>query len=201
MGNKDSLYKPGSEKIINLLGLTAIFPSLKDYEDKVIRGEAVDFILITCKLVTNKGDIVAEGGGARSVKAERGDLNKALKMALKSAQIDATLRVAGLSDMYTQDIEDMPKDAFDDKKKMEWSEVSRENLVGFGKNKDIAWKDVDLGFLQWFISKEDADDDIKTFCAREKVHRAEKESLKQAQQDEVNEGKGREEKELVEPII
>jgi hypothetical protein len=36
-----------------------------------------------------------------------GDINKALKMAIKSAHIDATLRMAGLSEVFTQDIEDM----------------------------------------------------------------------------------------------
>jgi len=193
--SKPSLLKPGSEKIINVLGLTATFPSLKEYESKVIRGEMIDFILITCRLVTSKGDIVAEGGGARSVKQEKGDLNKALKMALKSAQIDATLRVAGLSDMYTQDIEDMPRDSFGNndnsgRKELEWSEETRKQKLGFSKHKDIAWKDVDLGFLNWCINKEDLDEDIKKFCLAEKVHRASEEVKKQAEEDEINNGKG-----------
>src|SRR5690606_15572985 len=50
---------------------------------------------------------VAEGIGARSVQQDNGDLNKALKMAGKSAHIDATLRMAGLSEVFTQDLEDM----------------------------------------------------------------------------------------------
>src|SRR5690606_16916369 len=50
---------------------------------------------------------VAEGIGARSVQQDSGDLNKALKMAGKSAHIDATLRMAGLSEVFTQDLEDM----------------------------------------------------------------------------------------------
>jgi hypothetical protein len=36
------------------------------------------------------------------------DPNKAFKMAEKSALIDATLRLAGLSEMFTQDLEDKP---------------------------------------------------------------------------------------------
>jgi hypothetical protein len=51
---------------------------------------------------------VAEGVGARSLAQDYGDVNKALKMAEKSAHIDATLRLAGLSEVFTQDIEDRP---------------------------------------------------------------------------------------------
>lgn len=51
----------------------------------------------------------ADGVGARSLEQDYGDLNKALKMAEKSAHIDATLRMAGLSEVFTQDLEDMPK--------------------------------------------------------------------------------------------
>ena len=49
----------------------------------------------------------ADGVGARSLKQDYGDINKSLKMAEKSAHIDATLRMAGLSEVFTQDIEDM----------------------------------------------------------------------------------------------
>jgi hypothetical protein len=54
------------------------------------------------------GTVVADGIGARSAEQDYGDLNKALKMACKSAHIDATLRMAGLSEIFTQDLEDMP---------------------------------------------------------------------------------------------
>src|SRR4030095_3163710 len=42
-----------------------------------------------------------------------GDVNKTLKMAQKSAQTDAVLRFAGLSEIFTQDLEDMPASARD----------------------------------------------------------------------------------------
>jgi len=41
------------------------------------------------------------------LKQDFGDTNKALKMASKSAFIDATLKLAGLSDIFTLDLEDM----------------------------------------------------------------------------------------------
>jgi hypothetical protein len=54
------------------------------------------------------GQVVAEGVGARNLNQDYGDFNKALKMAEKSAHIDATLRLAGLSEVFTQDLEDRP---------------------------------------------------------------------------------------------
>ena len=64
-------------------------------------------IILKCELHTGNGFVAAEGTGARRVDQDRGDINKSLKMAVKSAHIDATLRVAGLSELFTQDIEDM----------------------------------------------------------------------------------------------
>jgi hypothetical protein len=37
-------------------------------------------------------------------------LNKAIKMAQKSAHVDAVIRATGVSEIFTQDVEDMPKD-------------------------------------------------------------------------------------------
>lgn len=105
--SKESLWKPGAEKICGMLGLRAIFPTLPDYEKAAIAGQEINHIILRCHLLDSGGNIVADGVGARSVEKERGDLNKALKMAEKSALIDATLRCAGLSEIFTQDIEDM----------------------------------------------------------------------------------------------
>lgn len=105
--SKPSLWKPGAEKICGMLGVTTHFPTLSLYEDKALRGEAIEFVVLRCELRTG-GHVVAEGIGARRVlETDRGDINKGLKMAAKSAHIDATLRLAGLSEVFTQDIEDM----------------------------------------------------------------------------------------------
>src|SRR5262245_55609985 len=65
-----------------------------------------------CELVTANGTVVAEGRGARHRDQDYGDANKSLKMAAKSSQTDAVLRCAGLSEILTQDLEDMPASAF-----------------------------------------------------------------------------------------
>jgi hypothetical protein len=64
-------------------------------------------VIIRCEIRDAAGHVVADGVGARPLKQDYGDINKALKMAEKSAHIDATLRMAGLSEVFTQDLEDM----------------------------------------------------------------------------------------------
>jgi len=112
--SKPSLWKPGAEKICGMLGLIPRFPNLSEYENAVLRGEDIKVIILKCELHTGSGFIAAEGTGARRIAQDNGDINKALKMAEKSAHIDATLRVAGLSELFTQDLEDMNNGARQD---------------------------------------------------------------------------------------
>lgn len=105
--SKPSLRKPGAEKICGMLGINPSFPTLKEYENLALQGVEIKSIILRCHLLTTDERVVAEGIGARNVETDYGDLNKALKMAAKSAQIDATLRCAGLSEIFTQDLEDM----------------------------------------------------------------------------------------------
>jgi hypothetical protein len=104
--SKPSLWKPGAEKICGMLGVSLTFPTLHDYEQAALKGADLKHIIIRCEIVDAGGRVIADGVGARSVTQDYGDLNKALKMAEKSAHIDATLRMAGLSEVFTQDLED-----------------------------------------------------------------------------------------------
>ena len=104
--SKPSLFKPGAEKITGMLGMTVHYPSLPAYETAVLSAVDIKTILMRCELRDAQGRVVAEGVGARSLTQDYGDINKSLKMAEKSAHIDATLRLAGLSEVFTQDIED-----------------------------------------------------------------------------------------------
>jgi hypothetical protein len=105
--SKPSLFKPGAEKICGMLGVSVHFPSLHDYEQSALQGVELHHIIVRCELQDAAGRVVADGVGARSLNQDYGDINKALKMAEKSAHIDATLRMAGLSEVFTQDLEDM----------------------------------------------------------------------------------------------
>lgn len=105
--SKPSLFKPGAEKICGMLGVCVSYPTLSDYEQAALHGVALVHVIIRCELRDAAGHAVADGVGARSLRQDSGDLNKSLKMAEKSAHIDATLRMAGLSEVFTQDLEDM----------------------------------------------------------------------------------------------
>lgn len=105
--SKNSLFKPGAEKILGMMSLTARYPNIHLYEEAVINGQDIQVIILKCELHTQNGIVVGEGTGARSVSQDYGDINKSIKMASKSAMIDATLRVAGLSELFTQDLETM----------------------------------------------------------------------------------------------
>jgi hypothetical protein len=104
--SRPSLFKPGAEKICGMLGVTVHFPTLPAYEQTAWSGQTPPVIVLRCELHDSQGRTVAEGIGARALQQDSGDLNKTLKMASKSAHIDATLRLAGLSEVFTQDLED-----------------------------------------------------------------------------------------------
>jgi hypothetical protein len=110
-GGKATLCKPGSEKMCGLLQLRPRFR--RDVESWEMLGGEPGLVTLVCELTTATGTIVAEGRGARHRDQDFGDVNKTLKMAQKSAQTDAVLRCAGLSEIFTQDLEDMPASARD----------------------------------------------------------------------------------------
>ena len=108
--DKPTLLKPGAEKILMMMGLRSEFEivdSTRDFEKGFFQYQ------VRCKLL--KGDtVITEGLGAcntREKKYLKMDPytmdNTVLKMAKKRALIDATLLVASLSDIFTQDLEDM----------------------------------------------------------------------------------------------
>ena len=104
--SKPSLSKAGSEKFLSLFNLQAKFR--KDDETWEMLGRPAGVICYVCALYTKSGEFVGEGRGAREVRQDK-DINKAVKMAQKSAQIDAILRTGSLSDYFTQDLEDQPE--------------------------------------------------------------------------------------------
>lgn len=82
--------------------------------------------------------------------------NTILKMAKKRAQVDATLTVASLSEVFTQDIEDM-KEFTQQEEISTMTKVEAENLkITFGKHKNKTIKEIheeDKGYVVWLSSK------------------------------------------------
>lgn len=95
------LWKPGAEKIIAVLGLTVFFPNIRQFEMAAAHKQEITEIVLKCELRTQTGKVAGEGVGARHVKQDEYNLNKALKMCAKSAMIDAVLRVGSLSAVFT----------------------------------------------------------------------------------------------------
>lgn len=105
--NKKSLAKGGAEKIASIFQWNATF----EKDDAAIQMLGAIPGLVAFKCTIRRGTkFVGEGRGAAVLSKNAGDPNKTLKMAQKSGFIDAVLRASGLSDFFTQDLEDMPVD-------------------------------------------------------------------------------------------
>lgn len=163
MGGRDSkecLFKPGAEKVCSLLHLKPVFKI--DIDLKSIVGEGV--IPYVCELVNrHSGEIEGEGRGSCSIKEKQGNANVAIKIAQKRAQIDAVLRVAALSDQFTQDLEDMenpsqqkaavyyPNSAPESNQPPAWdSNEEKVAVCPFGKNKGMPWAEMTFDQLDWY---------------------------------------------------
>ena len=127
--NKPSLLKPGAEKITMLLGLQTKFEIVSqqsDVENGFFRYQ------IKCTLLKNN-EILTEGFGSANTKESKYIKqnpftidNTILKMAKKRALVDAVLLVASLSEIFTQDIEDI--DITTEKTTTEKTEVTEKQL-------------------------------------------------------------------------
>jgi len=162
-GSKPTLLKPGAEKILMLLGLSSeyeIVEKVQDY-DKGFFAYTVRCVL------TKNGQVITEGLGhcnsrEKKYMSEKQDVymlgNTCLKMAKKRAQIDATLTVAALSEIFTQDIEDMDiqgnptENSYNPK-----VDNPADIVLTFGKYKGKKLGDVPIDYVEWLAKK--ANDD------------------------------------------
>lgn len=122
---KPSLLKPGAERINTAYGVMPRFSILTqevdhhaviDWKKKYESGTSYGLYAYTvrCELVNRStGEIVADCIGACSsmeskyIDRPRDSQNTVLKMAEKRAYVGATLLAYGLSDQFTQDVEDV----------------------------------------------------------------------------------------------
>lgn len=103
---RKSMAKGGAEKIASIFGWTATFTKDQDAMEAFAGLKEAGIICFICNL-EKANQQVGQGRGAAALAKNGGDPNKTLKMAQKSAFIDAVIRASGLSDFYTQDLEDM----------------------------------------------------------------------------------------------
>ena len=100
--SKPVLWKGGCEKILGVLGLTAHFPNLETFEKAVSHKQELNQVILKCQLKTQRGAIIAEGVGASIIKQDGYDLNCSIKAAARLSMIDATVRAAGLTNVFGQ---------------------------------------------------------------------------------------------------
>lgn len=158
--SKPTLLKPGAEKIVMMMGLSSRYEIMDKVEDYDKGFFAYN---IRCTLSRNDYDICEGVGNCNSretkyVKADPYSIaNTILKMAKKRAYVDAALSVASLSDIFTQDLEDMPEmqiassgPSHSDNR----GKPAHEVVVTFGKNKGRTLGDLyknDRGYFDWLM--------------------------------------------------
>lgn len=152
---KPTLLKPGAEKIQMLFGVTSEYEEIERIQDY---DKGFFAYTIRCTLSQN-GTKITEGMGhcntkeKKYVKQDPFTLaNTCLKMAKKRAQIDATLTIASLSEVFTQDIEDMQE--FANREQMETmnSSDAANTKITFGKYKGKTLGEInkeDSSYLDW----------------------------------------------------
>ena len=106
---KPSLYKAGADLVIDFLELVAVYDADIDAWKQL--GEPKGTFVFRCRLYPKRAaqvpeNMVGEGRGVRKNGQKGGDENNAIKMAQKSARVDAVLNSFGLADLFTQDLED-----------------------------------------------------------------------------------------------
>lgn len=161
--NKPTLLKPGAEKIVMMMGLSSryeIMQAVEDYD----KG----FFAYNIRCVLSRHDMdICEGVGncnSRESKYVKSDpysiANTILKMAKKRAYVDAALSVASLSDIFTQDIEDMPDMYIKGNGASHRDNQGKpllEQAITFGKHKGRTLGDLlenERGYLQWLANSD-----------------------------------------------
>ena len=155
--SKASLLKPGAEKILMLLGLASqyeIIEQIQNYDD--------GFFAYTIRCVlTRNGQVITEGLGHCNSKEKKYDSdnqdkymlgNTCLKMAKKRAQVDAALTVGSLSNIFTQDLEDMVQFSSNERIQTMNDTDAGSMKISFGKHKGKALEQIakeDKGYVIW----------------------------------------------------
>jgi hypothetical protein len=105
--SKPSLYKAGAELAIDLAQLRVEYEA--DIEAWNQLGAKAGQFVTRCRLFTSDGAETGMGRGVFVVGEKGMKENGAMKMSQKRALVDAVINVFRLSDLFTQDLEDLPQ--------------------------------------------------------------------------------------------
>ncbi len=106
--SKPTVFKPGAELVALLFQWRFHFQA--DLDSLQMYGPMpAGTFAYTCHVIDRQGHTVGQGRGVAELREPgMNNANKTVKMALKRAQVDAVLRCAGLSQWFTQDMEEPP---------------------------------------------------------------------------------------------
>jgi hypothetical protein len=106
--SKPTLFKPGAELLALLYGWRFHFAA--DLDSLQMYGPMpAGIFAYVCHVIDRNEKTVGQGRGVAELREPgMNNANKTVKMALKRAQVDAVLRCAGLSQWFTQDLEEPP---------------------------------------------------------------------------------------------
>lgn len=109
---KPSLYKPTGDMLCECLALRDEYDADMDAWKQL--GEPKLTFVMRCRLYSmTSGELVAEGRGVYAVGDKKADANQAIKKSKKSAKIDAVINYLGISDLFTQDMDELPPPIYD----------------------------------------------------------------------------------------
>ncbi|WP_142247959.1 hypothetical protein [Alkalihalobacterium alkalinitrilicum] len=164
---KPTLLKPGAEKIHMLFGVTSEY----DVVEKIQDYEKGFFAFTVHCVIAKGGQKITEGVGHCNTKEKKYITqdpytlaNTCLKMAKKRAQIDATLTLASLSEIFTQDVEDMQDYLKTEQIETMTAEDAAKKKLTFGKFKGKTLKEIykeDKQYLEWLVKQDRTDAVIK----------------------------------------
>lgn len=151
---KDTLYKPGAEKIANIFQLGSRIVDVQ----KEVSFEPPAFAMFTYRVEMfhlPSGKIISQCEGScnseekKYKKVQIGDLlNTLQKMAQKRAYVGAVIIATGASDFFTQDLEDLPPEMLSN----ETGELTDRYIVQYGRDKGKPLFECDKESLRGYVN-------------------------------------------------
>lgn len=171
---RPTLYKAGAEHVTGAYGC---YPRFRIVESEVDHDRVVPWTktyksgppkigssmglyryVVECEIVSRTtGDVVGSFYGSAStmeskyVDRPRDSENTILKMAEKRALVGAVLVTFGLSDQFTQDLEDLPRGAAQgaEEETLDAEPVGRDSEITWGAKKGTKLRDLELSYVKW----------------------------------------------------
>ena len=160
-----TLFSPGADKILGILGLSVYYPDLQDYKRAALKGLPINEVITDAQILGHNEQVIASGVGAcaRSEIAN-GNLNNTIKRACKRARVDAVKRLPTISALFQDDIlEELAAAAKRNQNnaarkrtqtvKNPWDTGAILEVCPIGNEiRGKAWREIDTGALEWLVA-------------------------------------------------